>query len=70
MAGSAFAKDYAFNFNDKVKAGEEPAGLTKTVLVKEPTYSVGAVIVKRDRQKRGRCNLMVPPARRDCRVGR
>jgi hypothetical protein len=65
MAGSAFAKDYAFNFSDKVKIREEPAGLTKTVLVEEPTYSVGAVVVK----NAGVGNLKIPPARRDYRVG-
>jgi quercetin dioxygenase-like cupin family protein len=46
MAGSAFAEDHAFNFNDEVKKGEERAGFTNKVLVKEPTYTVGAVAVK------------------------
>jgi len=46
MAGSAFAQDHAFNFNDEVKKGEERPGFTLKVLVKEPTYTVGAVGVK------------------------
>ena len=46
MAGSAFAEDHAFNFNDEVKKGEERPGFTLKVLVKEPTYTVGAVAVK------------------------
>ena len=46
MAGSAFAEDHAFSFNDEVKKGEERAGFTLKVLVKEPTYTVGAVAVK------------------------
>jgi quercetin dioxygenase-like cupin family protein len=46
MAGSAFAGDHAYNFNDEVKQGEERAGFTLKVLVKEPTYTVGAVAVK------------------------
>ena len=46
MAGSAFAEDHAFNFNDEVKKGEDRAGFTLQVLVKEPTYTVGAVAVK------------------------
>jgi mannose-6-phosphate isomerase-like protein (cupin superfamily) len=46
MAGPAFAQDHAFNFNDEVKKGEERPGFTLKVLVKEPTYTVGAVGVK------------------------
>jgi quercetin dioxygenase-like cupin family protein len=46
MAGSAFAEDHAFNFTDEVKKGEARAGFTLQVLVKEPTYTVGAVAVK------------------------
>ena len=46
IAGSAFAQDHAFNFNDEVKKGEERPGFTLKVLVKEPTYTVGAVGVK------------------------
>jgi quercetin dioxygenase-like cupin family protein len=46
MAGSACAEDHAFNFNDEVKKGEARAGFTLQVLVKEPTYTVGAVAVK------------------------
>jgi len=46
MAGSAFAEDHTFNFNDEVKKGEERAGFTNKVLVKAPTYTVGAVAVK------------------------
>jgi len=46
LAGSAFAEDHAFNFTDEVKKGEERAGFTLQVLVKEPTYTVGAVAVK------------------------
>jgi quercetin dioxygenase-like cupin family protein len=45
MAGSAFAEDHAFNFSDEVKKGEARAGFTLQVLVKEPTYTVGAVAV-------------------------
>ena len=45
MAGSAFAEDRAFNFNDEVKKGEERAGFNLKVLVKEPSYTVGAVAV-------------------------
>jgi hypothetical protein len=36
MAGSAFAEDHAYNFNDEVKKGEERAGFTLKVLVKDP----------------------------------
>jgi quercetin dioxygenase-like cupin family protein len=43
---SASAEDHAFNFSDEVKKGEERAGFTLKVLVKEPTYTVGAVAVK------------------------
>ena len=46
VAGAAFAEDHAFNFNDEVKKGEERPGFTLKVLVKEPTYTVGAVAVK------------------------
>jgi quercetin dioxygenase-like cupin family protein len=46
VAGAACAEDHAFNFNDEVKKGEERAGFTNKVLVKEPTYTVGAVAVK------------------------
>ena len=46
MAGSACAQDHAFNFTDEVKNGEERPGFTLKVLVKEPTYTVGAVGVK------------------------
>ena len=46
VAGSAFAQDHAYNFNDEVKKGEERPGFTLKVLVKEPTYTVGAVAVK------------------------
>jgi quercetin dioxygenase-like cupin family protein len=46
MAGSACAEDHAFNFTDEVKKGEARAGFTLQVLVKEPTYTVGAVAVK------------------------
>ena len=45
MAGSACAEDHAFNFTDEVKKGEARAGFTLQVLVKEPTYTVGAVAV-------------------------
>ena len=46
MAGSAFAEDHAYNFNDEVNKGDERAGFTLKVLDKEPTYTVGAVAVK------------------------
>jgi len=46
MTGSAFAEDHAFNFNDEVKKGEERAGFTLKMLVKEPTYTVGAAVVR------------------------
>ena len=46
MVGSVSAEDHAFNFSDEVKKGEERAGFTLKVLVKEPTYTVGAVAVK------------------------
>ena len=46
MAGLVYAEDHAYNFNDEVKKGEERAGFTLKVLVKEPTYTVGAVAVK------------------------
>jgi quercetin dioxygenase-like cupin family protein len=46
VAGSAIAEDHAYNFSDEVKKGEERAGFTLKVLVKEPTYTVGAVAVK------------------------
>jgi mannose-6-phosphate isomerase-like protein (cupin superfamily) len=46
MVGSAFAEDHAFNFSEEVKKGEERAGFTLKVLLKEPTYTVGAVAVK------------------------
>jgi quercetin dioxygenase-like cupin family protein len=46
VAGSASAEDHAFNFSDEVKKGEERPGFTNKVLVKELTYTVGAVAVK------------------------
>ena len=46
MAGSALAQDHAYNFHEEVKKGEERPGFTLKVLVKEPTYTVGAVAVK------------------------
>ena len=46
MAGSTLAQDHAYNFNEEVKKGEERQGFTLKVLVKEPTYTVGAVAVK------------------------
>lgn len=46
MARLVYAQDHAFNFNDEVKKGEERAGFTLKVLVKESTYTVGAVAVK------------------------
>ena len=46
VAGSAIAEDHAYNFSEEVKKGEERAGFTLKVLVKEPTYTVGAVAVK------------------------
>lgn len=46
VVGSAFAEDHAFNFNDEVKKGEEQPGFSNKMLVKAPTYTVGAVAVK------------------------
>jgi quercetin dioxygenase-like cupin family protein len=48
VAGSASAEDHAFNFSDEVKKGEARPGFgfTNKVLVKTPTYTVGAVAVK------------------------
>jgi quercetin dioxygenase-like cupin family protein len=46
VAGPASAEDHAFNFSDEVKKGEERPGFTNKVLVKESTYTVGAVAVK------------------------
>jgi quercetin dioxygenase-like cupin family protein len=46
MVGSAYAEDHSFNFSDEVKKGEERPGFTNKVLVKAPTYTVGAVAVK------------------------
>jgi quercetin dioxygenase-like cupin family protein len=46
VAGLASAEDHMFNFSDEVKKGEERPGFTNKVLVKEPTYTVGAVAVK------------------------
>jgi quercetin dioxygenase-like cupin family protein len=46
VVGSASAEDHAFNFSDEVKKGEERPGFTNKVLVKAPTYTVGAVAVK------------------------
>jgi quercetin dioxygenase-like cupin family protein len=45
-AGLASAEDHMFNFSDEVKKGEERPGFTNKVLVKESTYTVGAVAVK------------------------
>jgi quercetin dioxygenase-like cupin family protein len=45
-AGWASAEDHAFTFNDEVKKGEERPGFTNKFLVKESTYTVGAVAVK------------------------
>jgi quercetin dioxygenase-like cupin family protein len=45
VAASASAEDHAFNFTDEVKKGEQRAGFTNKVLVKESTYTVGAVAV-------------------------
>jgi quercetin dioxygenase-like cupin family protein len=46
VVGAASAQDHAFNFSDEVKKGEERPGFTNQVLVKAPTYTVGAVAVK------------------------
>jgi len=45
VAGLASAEDHAFNFPEEVKKGEQRAGFTNKVLVKESTYTVGAVAV-------------------------
>jgi quercetin dioxygenase-like cupin family protein len=46
VVGSVSAEDHVFNFTDEVKKGEERPGFTNKVLVKAPTYTVGAVAVK------------------------
>ena len=46
VVGRAWADDNVFNFNDEVTKGQQGAGFTNKVLVKTPTYTVGAVAVK------------------------
>lgn len=46
VVGAAFAEDHAFNFSNEVKKGTQGPGFTNNVLVKTPTYTVGAVAVK------------------------
>jgi mannose-6-phosphate isomerase-like protein (cupin superfamily) len=46
IAGSVLAQEYALEFGNEVKQGEQRAGFTNKVMVKSPTFTVGAVAVK------------------------
>jgi quercetin dioxygenase-like cupin family protein len=46
VAGYACAQEHALEFGDEVKKGEPRAGFTNKVMVKTPTFTVGAVAVK------------------------
>ena len=46
ITGSAFAEDYAFDFGEEVKKGDQRPGFTNRVLVKTPAFTVGAIAVK------------------------
>jgi mannose-6-phosphate isomerase-like protein (cupin superfamily) len=45
VAGSAWAENYAFEFSQEVKQGEQRPGFTNRVMVKTATFTVGAVAV-------------------------
>jgi mannose-6-phosphate isomerase-like protein (cupin superfamily) len=48
IAGSVYADNHAFEFNDEVKKGEQRAGFTNKAVVKTATFTVGAVAVKEE----------------------
>jgi mannose-6-phosphate isomerase-like protein (cupin superfamily) len=45
IAGSVGAENYAFEFSQEVKQGEQRPGFTNKVMVKTATFTVGAVAV-------------------------
>src|SRR5205814_6386222 len=45
VAEPACAENYAFEFNNEVKQGEQRAGFTNKVMVKTATFTVGAIAV-------------------------
>src|ERR671923_813460 len=48
VAGSVGAEQYAFEFSDELKQGEQRAGFMNKVMVKTATFTVGAVAVKEE----------------------
>jgi quercetin dioxygenase-like cupin family protein len=48
VAGSVCAENYAFEFSQEVKQGEQRPGFTNKVMVKTATFTVGAVAVKEE----------------------
>ena len=48
VAGSVCAENYAFEFSQEVKQGEQRPGFTNKVMVKTATFTVGAVTVKEE----------------------
>jgi mannose-6-phosphate isomerase-like protein (cupin superfamily) len=48
VAGSVFAENYAFEFSDEVKKGEQRPGFTNRLMIKTATFTVGAVAVKEE----------------------
>ncbi len=48
VAVSVCAENYAFEFSDEVKKGEQRAGFANRVMVKTATYTVGALAVKEE----------------------
>jgi mannose-6-phosphate isomerase-like protein (cupin superfamily) len=45
VAGSIYAENYAFEFSQEVKQGEQRPGFTNKVMIKTATFTVGAVAV-------------------------
>jgi mannose-6-phosphate isomerase-like protein (cupin superfamily) len=48
VAGSVFSENYAFEFSDEVKKGEQRPGFTNRLMIKTATFTVGAVAVKEE----------------------
>ena len=43
---SAFAENHVFEFSNEVRQGEQRPGFSNKVMVKTPTFTVGAVAIK------------------------
>ena len=46
VSGFVFAENHVFEFSDEVKQGEQRSGFTHKLIVKAPTFTVGAVAIK------------------------